>query len=356
MALPDHLPIVAPRLARTGHATTYEERELIDAVDLCDARGRLNPAAVGWSRRPLVRANLTHHWLRKKRWNFWNWIAPEFVLSVTVADLDYLAFCEVTFTDFATKESVSAIAPRLPGSIALAEHVASTVEVRGKTIDYRNAHEGDALRVSLRAAARGVPIRGDFVVAHPPGHETLNVVVPWTPDRFQLNSKHCALPTSGSVRVGDRTYAMRPGECHAVQDFGRGVWPHHAFWNWAVATGVQDGTSIGVNMGGKWTTGTGTNENGLVIDGRLHKVMEDLVWTYDARDWLAPWRVVAPATGALDLTLAPVVARTPRVGFGPLRSRGACAFGTWSGVVRAGGREIAVRALPGWAEEFEHRW
>ena len=41
----------------------------------------INPAAVGWSRAPLVRANLSGHWLRKKRWNFWNWIAPRFVFS-----------------------------------------------------------------------------------------------------------------------------------------------------------------------------------------------------------------------------------------------------------------------------------
>ena len=63
------------------------ERELTEPVLLCDDSGNLNPNAVGWSRTALVTANLRGHWPRKKRWNFWNWISPEFVLSVTVADI-----------------------------------------------------------------------------------------------------------------------------------------------------------------------------------------------------------------------------------------------------------------------------
>jgi len=354
--LPDALPIVRERIAHWGGRARYHEHELRTALDLCDARGRLNPAAVGWSRTPLVRANLSRHWLRKKRWNFWNWIFPGGVLSVTVADIDYVAFCEATFTDFATARSVSVLAPALPGSIALAEDVERTIEFRARTIDYACVHEGDKLRVSLEAKAKDVAIAAALVVDKPPGHETLNVVVPWTADRFQLNSKHCALPASGTIRVGSQEYVLRPDEAHAVQDFGRGVWPYRSFWNWAVATGVQDGRSIGVNMGGKWTTGTGVNENALCVDGRLHKVMEDLEWRYDPGDARRPWRVVAPASRMIDLTLEPIVARTPRVSVGFLRSGGVCCFGRWHGTLRYDGNELPIRALLGWAEEFEHRW
>ncbi|HEV7734509.1 MAG TPA: DUF2804 family protein, partial [Candidatus Binatia bacterium] len=95
-SLPDHLPIVDDRMRHGGYQPIYIERELTTPTDLCDARGRLDPTAVGWSRQPLVRANLRGHWPRKKRWNFWNWISPRFVFSVTLADIDYAAFCQVT--------------------------------------------------------------------------------------------------------------------------------------------------------------------------------------------------------------------------------------------------------------------
>ncbi len=355
MALPDFMPIVAARMA--SYRSPYVERERTEPCDLCDASGRLNPDAVGWSRRPLVRANLSGHRLRKKRWNFWNWITADFVLSATVADIDYAAFCEVTFTDFRSGDSIKVLAPAWPGTIALPDEVERSFSFRSRHIAYATVDVGTELRVSLSASNAGArPISAELKVARPPGHETLNLVVPWTRDRFQLNSKHCALPVSGYVLVDGVSYDLEPDTCHAVQDWGRGVWPWRSFWNWAVASGVQDGRSIGVNMGAKWTTGTGVNENALCIDGRLHKVSEDLLWTYDPADWRRPWRVVAPHGGMIDLTLEPRVVRTPQAGFGPVRSGGACAFGLWHGTLRFAGEEIAVRALPGWAEEFDHRW
>src|SRR5512144_1160380 len=125
--LADFLPIVQGRMARGDYCATYREPELTHQVDLCDAAGRLNPAAVGWSRTPLVRANLAGHWPRKKRWNFWNWISPRFVFSVTLADIDDAAFCRVTFIDVATRRTVAGMALARPGSFVMPEHVARTV-------------------------------------------------------------------------------------------------------------------------------------------------------------------------------------------------------------------------------------
>jgi hypothetical protein len=141
-----------------------------------------------------------------------------------------------------------------------------------------------------------------------------------------------------------------------VQDFGRGVWPYRAFWNWGVATGVQGGVRIGVNVGAKWTKGTGANENAICVDGRLHKVMEDVVWEYDAGRPLSPWRVQAPLSGALDLVLEPRALRRSKLDLRLLRTGGVCVFGRWRGTLLVDGRRLLLRDLPGWAEEFEHRW
>ena len=149
---------------------------------------------------------------------------------------------------------------------------------------------------------------------------------------------------------------MHPELCHGVQDFGRGVWPYRSFWNWGVCTGVQGGVPVGVNVGSKWTTGTGSNENGILIDGRLHKVMEDLEWRYDPANWMSPWRVRATHSGAIDLTFNPTVVKTVGVNLGVLATGGTVAFGTWEGSVRGGDREVRIDGLVGWAEEFAHRW
>ncbi len=355
--LPDHLPILDRRLARADRSDVYEERELTSPVDLCDARGRLNSAAVGFSRRPLVRANLSGSWPRKKRWNFWNWIGPDFVFSVTLADIDLASFCAFTLTDFRDGAHWSGSSYGRGGRIELPEQVEASVGYRSGSIDYSNRLDGDDLAVRFRGRARdGTALAAEFAVRRPNGHESLNVVVPWTPSRFQCNSKHAALPCDGEVRAGSRRYTLDPRTCFAVQDWGRGIWPYRSFWNWGVATGRVGDVLLGVNLGGKWTTGTGSNENGILWNGRLHKIMEDLRWEYDTAQWRKPWRVVAPHSGAVDLVLEPVVAHTPRLQLGVIATGGVCAFGRWRGRVRVDEQEIAVEGLIGWAEEFSHRW
>jgi hypothetical protein len=355
--LPDHLPVLDARLRERPPPTRYEERELVAPVDLCDAQGRLNPQAVGWSRQPLVRANLSRHPLRKKRWNFWNWIDPDFVFSVTLADVDYASFCSVSFIDFASGESTSGMWLGRPRRFPLPEHVERSVCYRAGAVEYENAVEGARLRVAFRGPTKeGREIRARFEVRRPAGQESLNVVVPWSPSLFQLNSKHNTLPCEGWVQVGERRYELVPERCHAVQDWGRGVWPRRSFWNWAVCTGVQHGCRVGVNLGGKWTTGTGSNENGILLDGRLHKIMEDVRWEYDPADDAAPWRVRTLHTPTVDLTLRPRHAHRQHLNLGLLSTGGVCSFGSWSGRIAVDGRSLEIDGLPGWAEEFAHRW
>jgi hypothetical protein len=177
--LPDHLGIVSGRMRRGDHRPVYTERELTGPVDLCDGRGRLNSDAVGWSRLPIVRANLRGHWPRKKRWNFWNWISPRFVFSVTLADIDYAAFCQATFIDFETGRRLACMALTRPGSIDMPEHVERTVGFHGGSMRYANVQEGGAMTVAFSGTAKsGEAIVADFVVRPPPGQESLNVVVP----------------------------------------------------------------------------------------------------------------------------------------------------------------------------------
>jgi hypothetical protein len=355
--LSDYLPILDRPGARRVREPVYVEREITAPVDLCDRRGRLNPAAVGFARRPLFRANLSGHWPRKKRWNFWNWIGPEGVFSVTLADIDLASFCMFTFTDFRDGSHRAGSSYGMTGRVALADEVEAAVTFAGGGIDYANRIEGDDLAILFRGrAADGTRIAADFAVRRPASHESLNVVVPWTASRFQCNSKHAALPCDGEIRVGSRTYTLRHRDWFGVQDWGRGMWPYRSFWNWGVATGWAGGDLLGINVGAKWTTGTGSNENGILLNGRLHKVMEDLRWEYDPLAWRKPWRVVAEHSGALDLELEPIVAHTPRLDLKVLATGGVCAFGRWRGSVRVEDRTIPVDGLLGWAEEFEHRW
>ena len=82
------------------------EREITAPVSLTTPDGRLNPAAVGWTRTPLLRTDGIgrgrYAWGRNKRWEYWAVTTPSHIVAFTVADIDYAALHELWVFDRAT--------------------------------------------------------------------------------------------------------------------------------------------------------------------------------------------------------------------------------------------------------------
>src|SRR5207302_693693 len=96
-------PRTSPTLeGPSSECASRSEREITEAVPLCTADGRLDPAAVGWSRRPLHACNLRGSWPRKKRWVYWGIASDELVFAITLADLDYFGLAVVSLLDLET--------------------------------------------------------------------------------------------------------------------------------------------------------------------------------------------------------------------------------------------------------------
>ncbi|WP_335936758.1 DUF2804 domain-containing protein [Streptomyces sp. PTD5-9] len=375
------------------------EREITEPVDLCLPDGRLNPSAVGWSRRPLHRANL-RGWGRNKRWEYWCVTTPTHLVALTVSDLDFLTLDTVYVLEYGPdgqhgpdgrdgtgvrhapgrrEFERTAIAPggragRLPETIAGA--AGSPAAVVGPTrptggrvrIEIREEDGGTRLRARcLTPSSPKETVEVDLFAALPAGHETLSVVVPWDERRFQYTSKHTARPASGTVRVGGRVLEFGD-DAWAVLDHGRGRWPRSVDWNWGAASGRTDGHTVGLQFGGRWTRGTGSTENALCVDGRLTKIGAELEWRWAPDDLMAPWTITSPTiaspTGAspgdrpaVNLTFVPFHNRSTRTEAGLIANRTDQCFGHYSGRVRDDeGREIVVDRLLGWAEDVRMRW
>jgi hypothetical protein len=162
----------------------------------------------------------------------------------------------------------------------------------------------------------------------------------------------------GTLTVGDRMYRLGDNDAAwGVLDVGRGRWPYRTRWNWGGGAGpANDGRTVGLQLGGKWTDGTGFTENGVLIDGRLTKIGDELAWDYDWDRPLEPWRVRS-SDGAMDLTLVPVHDRHERTNAVVLCTEVHQVFGHWTGTVPDGaGGTVAVDRLLGFAEESRSRW
>jgi len=334
------------------------EHELHQPVDLCQPDGRtLNPDAVGWSRTPLHRANLRGGWGRTKRWDYWAVVSADLAVAVTYADVDYLGLATVWWVDL-RHGTTGGIEPPIPlaRGVALPERPgAEPLRYRGKRLTLDIVDDAAGTTITAAWTEGGRPARLDLRIALPDGHESMNVVIPWSERLFQYTSKHQARPARGSLVVGDTTRSI---EGWGVLDVGRGRWPYRTQWNWGGGGGrsIAGDHIVGLQFGGKWTAGTGFTENAVIIDGRVNKIGEELSWSYDWDVPMGPWRVRA-RDGSLDVTLEPVFDRHTRVNAVVLATEVHQVFGTWSGHVTADdGVRVEVAGLSGFAEESRSRW
>lgn len=364
------------------------EREITAPVDLCRGDGTIEPAAIGWSRRPLHHCRIPG-WGRTKRWEYWCVTTPTHLVALTVSDLDYLTLNSVYVLEygpehgqghgpahgperepahgFATREfERTSIVPggfgtRLPDTVAGAPDLPALVvgprrPVRGQVrIEIHGADAGTRLRARCLSPRR-LPVEVDLLVALPDGHETLSVVVPWDEHRFQYTSKHTARPASGTVRIGGDVLEFGD-DAWATLDHGRGRWPRAVAWNWGAASGRTDGRTVGLQFGGRWTRGTDMTENAVCVDGWISKIGQELAWHWSPDDRLAPWSIRSRESTQVDLVFTPFHNRSTRTDIGLLANRTDQCFGHYTGSIRTdNGDRVTVNRLLGWAEDVRMRW
>lgn len=333
------------------------EPELLAPVMLCMPAGRLNRDAVGWSRHPLHTCNMPSSMPRKKKWNYWAVTSERLLFSATIADVDIVQIGSAYIYERGTHRHLSKSVARPAGTIAMPETTFGDMVIEHPAMTVAITDDGPGTRIRVEAEDfGGERLRAEIVVERPAGHETMNVVIPWSDDQFQFTSKQNTLPASGFVALGgERLEFTAPS--FGCLDYGRGVWPEETAWNWGAASGLQDGRLVGLNLGGTWTDGTGMTENAICIDGRLTKVSEELRFEYDRAARMKTWRVRTTETDRIDLAFEPEFERIDESGNDERYMRVHQMFGTYSGRIRPDeGGALEVRGLFGWVEDQEARW
>ena len=337
----------------------YIEREITQPVDLCLPGGKLNPDAIGWSRQPLHRCNLQGRWFSKKRWSYWAVTTEKNLFAISIFNRDYFGGVGIHLADFVSNWSSGILVRTAFGTgLHMPDIVMATTSFHHPKITAVQRHTANQVVISVDAKDfEGEPLEAELTIIYPENHETLSVVIPWNDRTFQYTSKHNTLPAGGFVRLGKREMHFEGPQCFGCHDYGRGIWPRRFIWNWGAGSACQDGRYIGLNLGAKWTDGTGMNENGICVDGKVTKVSEDLVWKYDTSDYMKPWQITAPVTGRVHLDFAPAHERTGEQHMGPTYFIPHQVFGRYNGfVVTEAGERVEVHDLFGWAEEVHGLW
>jgi hypothetical protein len=332
--------------------------EITSEVLLCNADGTLNPQAIGWGRKPWWVDNLQGRPFRKKRWDYWCFMGPHQLFSLCLADVDYIGLGGAYVLDYATSRMAECgiVSPlgRQPHMPPRA-HGTATMRQGRSHMEMRFTETGGVLTTSVPKCG-GRPLKAEMHVTFPQDLDTLNVLVPWSTRNFQFTSKQLPLPCEGEVKWGDEVWTFGREDSFGVRDYGRGIWPYSTNWNWAALSG-RSGTDVyGLNLGGQWTDHTGATENGLILNGTLHKIFEDAVFEYDRTNFMKPWRLHTPGTNAVDLRMVPFFDRHTHANLGIMRTNVHQCFGHFRGTISTGGHTVTVDNAIGWAEEQRARW
>ncbi len=338
----------------------YFEKEIFSEVELCDENGKLNENAIGWSRKPLHNCNLKGKFLRKKRWNYWCITTQQFAFSVCIADVDYLGLASAYFINFNKKEILEqTIVIPFGIGFSMPPIVDASVKFKHKKINLNfKCYNGGIEILAKSKHFQGKRLNAEIFVYKPENHETLNVVIPWSKSKFQFTSKQNCLPAEGTITIGGESHTLNRQDSFACLDYGRGIWPYKTAWNWASAAGWQNQNKvlIGLQFGGKWTDGTGMNENGICLNGKLFKISEDMDFSYDRKNFMKQWTIKTKISDTVNLFFKPFFERVSRTNLIFLYTEVHQLFGHFFGQVKVEDKYIEIKDLIGWVEEQVALW
>jgi hypothetical protein len=263
------------------------------------------------------------------------------------------------FLDFETKEFIEmTVMTPFGRGFNMPSKVSNPVGFNHKDMNVFLQDMGPEIKISVDSPYfQKKEMSANFQVYRPAGHESLNVVIPWSPDRYQFTSKQECLPAEGRLQIGDKVINFPSEASFACLDFGRGVWKYSSSWNWGAFSGKSGSHIVGINLGDKWTSGTGYTENGIVLDGRMIKIGEEIRFEYDPADFMKPWRMKTHETSLVDLTFIPFFERVAKTDALILKSEVHQMIGYYSGTLQdEDGNMYPVDQIPGWAEEHYARW
>lgn len=266
-------------------------------------------------------------------------MTDEVLFMVTLVDLGPLSAAIVACCDLTARSWLETVRPLR--SLVLPEKVhGKDIKVEALACHVSVLTRGDRTQLDVDArTALGRRITAEIEIDRS-ARETLNVVVPFERG-FAFTSKQLGFPARGVVR-GKRTYEI---DGLATLDHGRGTWPWRTHWNWASAAD----RSVAFNLGARWTDNSGTNENGVIVDGRLRSIEADMRWEFDRKHPDVPVRITG---GDVDVTFTPIVRKHAPVNLGLIAADLDFRVGRFRGAIG----DVAIQDLLGWCEAFDARW
>ncbi len=329
---------------------------------LLNASGSLNEPGYAFTpvfdyHRKMIKASV---W-RIKEWDYYACMNSDFAFSFTVADLGYLGMVTATHLDFSTgKETKKTLMTPFPfGKFKMPNDIyVGDVQVSSK--NYRFSFEvkkGErSIDVWIKDFLKGEDLQANLkLVDEKEPH--MVIATPWkeNPKAFYYNQKINCMPTSGTVKVGERSYTYDPSKHFSVLDWGRGVWTYKNTWFWGSMSSLVDGKRFGFNIGHGFGDTSKATENMVFYDGKAYK-LDEVIFHMDDTDVMKPWTFTSN-DGRFEMVMTPMLDRRDNTNMIIIKNFGHQVFGRFNGFVKLDDDlKLEIKDLIGFAEKITNHY
>ncbi|MEG2274509.1 MAG: DUF2804 domain-containing protein [Clostridia bacterium] len=340
-----------------------QQNEIKEVTKLLNDDGTL--AVAGWARHNLFTYDrrITKPRSRLKEWDFYQISDGHYMVQISFFNITLASAASACILDLTTGKMIATTA-----KIMLGTRRRYILPKKGDVSNFFRFEKGKTvLQFDTRKTVRKLDFKGKvkgkdfdlhFEMDIPDGHENITIVTPFKdmPTRFFMTTKQNCMPTSGTVKFGEKEFKFDKENTFSVLDWGRGVWPHKNFWYWGNGATRIDGKIFGFEI----TWGIGNEENAtetcLFYDGIAHKIGVVDVEHHPKDRWMEPWHFTSD-DGRFDVTMTPTFDNKNGIIVCDLGMLTHQVHGLWNGyAILDDGKRIEIKDMYAFCEFVENRW
>lgn len=294
-------------------------------------------------------------YLKFNQFQFVGITSPELIVGIAIVDLKFASNCFVYAYEPKTNrfEEFSFIQPlAINTKIGLLPNNSDATFQQGQNKISISATEMPRLRTVSVSLKSGFKV--DVVIDESTNFNPLAVCARAGYTGWVYTQKATALICSGSVQWGDKKYDIESIGALACVDWSAGYMRRETSWNWAsLSCKLPDDRRLGFNLAAG-VNETGFTENGLWLDGKLHKV--DMVdFQFNRFDSKQVW-VLRSNDNIINLSFEPAGQRKEKMNLIFAASNFTQHFGQFYGDIIINDETIHLDDAWGFVEDHYAKW
>lgn len=333
------------------------QKEFLQKTPLLNHKGQLNGAGYAKTMQFLYnRGEARSFPLKLKEWNFYQFVAQDYVLQMTIGHVSYVASITATLLNVRTgkREQASRMRwfydPELdinPENESFNEfsdrdfYMSFRVTAKERVLTFKGKDKG------------GQNIDILLNVENDIKNEKMVIATPFTGKRqFYLNYKENYYVANGHAIFGDLKVDFV--KATGLLDWGRGIWPYRHEWFWGSVSAFINDIPFGLNIGWGFGVLTDATENMYFYDKKAYK-LGTLNVERDATNYMAPW-YLTDEDGMLKLSFEPIYDNYTENKLVIIDTHCHQVYGHFSGKIKTSDGEKEFTHVLGFIEHAVNRW